>query len=134
MTGGTSCRPPRRDHGDDTGAAQLDAWSGEAAGRPSEAPQLAELQWHLAEVAAMLRRGRVPLSPELLVVALHGMADLCRLLYERRNETGAAPPSLFRDDPVVAEALAMWAARVRAATAAQRQPTTPTNGDGGSPQ
>ncbi len=75
----------------------------------------AEMQWHLAEVAAILRQEPRPLSPELLRIALRGMSELCRMLFERGQETPAEPPFLFRNDPVVAEALGMWDQRVRAA-------------------
>ena len=74
----------------------------------------AKVHWHLAEAAAILRQQPRPLSPELLRVALRGMSELCRLAFERGQETPATPPFLFRNDPVVAEALGMWERRVRA--------------------
>jgi len=75
----------------------------------------AEVHRHLAEAAALLRQQPRPLSPELLRIALRGMRELCLLAFERGQETPAQPPYLFRDTPVVAEALGMWEQRVRAA-------------------
>jgi hypothetical protein len=79
----------------------------------------AEIHRHLAETAALLRREPKPISPELLRVALRGMSELCRLAFERGQESPAEPPFLFRNDPVVAEALGMWEQRLRAAMAEQ---------------
>lgn len=53
-------------------------------------------------------------------IALRGMSELCRLVFERGMETAAQPPYLFRDHPVVAEALSMWEQRVRAVRAEQQ--------------
>lgn len=75
----------------------------------------AAVGWHLAEVAATMRGQSRPLDPELLRVVLRGMSELCRLLFERGQENPAEPPYLFRNDPVVSEALSMWERRVRAA-------------------
>jgi len=77
-----------------------------------------EVEWHLADVAEVLRREPAPLPPDLLRVVLHGLADLCRVIYERGGEAPASPPSLFRDTPVVTEALAIWKDRIRAAMTA----------------
>jgi hypothetical protein len=84
----------------------------------------AQVQWHLAEVAAILRQDPRPFSPELLRITLRGVGELCRVLFERGQETPAEPPFLFRNDPVVAEALGMWEQRVRAAMAEQRPALT----------
>ncbi len=84
----------------------------------------AEVHWHLAEAAAILRRQPRPLSPELLRIALRGMSELCRLAFELGQETPAEPPFLFRNDPVVAEALGMWEQRVRLAMTEQRPTAT----------
>ena len=70
------------------------------------------VEWHLAEVAAVVRGQPVPLDPALLSVVLRGLAELCRLLHGRGREAGAVPPVLFRDNPVIAEALGMWATRL----------------------
>ncbi len=79
-------------------------------GLGTSAPRLVD--GYLAEVAAAVRGQPVPLDPELLVVVLRGMAELCRLLHSRGPEAGARPPVLFRDNPVIAEALGMWATQV----------------------
>jgi hypothetical protein len=81
----------------------------------------AEADWHLAEVAAALRSQPVPLDPAMLAAALRGMAELCRLLHERGREAGAQPPVLFRDNPVIAEALGMWATRLACLASEQRR-------------
>lgn len=83
----------------------------------------AEVHWHLAEAAAILRQQPRPLSSELLRIALRGMSELCRLAFERGHETPAEPPYLFRENPVVAEALGMWDQRLRAAIAEQHADT-----------
>lgn len=80
----------------------------------------ADVEWHLAEAAKVIEGEPAPLRPDLLRIVLHGLAELCRLLYQRGHETPTPPPSLFRDSPVVAEALAMWEARVRQAVTEQR--------------
>jgi hypothetical protein len=72
----------------------------------------AQVQWHLTETISALRSQPPPLDPALLVVVLRGMAELCRLLHSRGHEAGARPPVLFRDNPVIAEALGMWATEV----------------------
>lgn len=77
--------------------------------------EAAAVGWHLAEVAAILRGQSRPLDPEFLRVVLRGMSELCRVLFERAQEAPAEPPYLFRDHPVVSEALAMWERRVRVA-------------------
>jgi hypothetical protein len=69
-------------------------------------------EWHLAEVAAVVRGQPAPLDPALLAVVLRGMAELCRLVQARGPEAEAVPPVLFRDNPVIAEALGMWATRL----------------------
>jgi hypothetical protein len=51
----------------------------------------------------------------LLRVVLRGVGELCGLLHQRGPEPAVQPPSLFRDTPVVAEALGMWEARLRSA-------------------
>jgi hypothetical protein len=79
-----------------------------------------QLQRQLAEVAAGLRSQPVPLDPELLAAVLRGLAELCRLLHARGHEAGAQPPVLFRDNPVIAEALGMWATRVACLASEQR--------------
>jgi len=73
----------------------------------------AEVSWHLTETMSALRAEAAPLDPELLRVVLRGLAELCGLLVERGGEAPGKPPSLFRDDRVVAEALGMWEGRVR---------------------
>ncbi len=93
----------------------------------------AEVHWHLAEAAAILRQQPRPLSPELLRIALRGMAELCRLAFERGHETPAEPPFLFRNDPVVAEALGMWEQRLRAAMTEQHASARVGGSQGGSP-
>jgi hypothetical protein len=70
------------------------------------------VRWHLAEVSSALQQAPVPLDPALLAVVLRGLAELCRLLHERGHEAAAQPPVLFRDNPVIAEALGMWATRI----------------------
>lgn len=67
-----------------------------------------------------MRQGR--LTPALLGAVLHGLAELCWLVHERGHETKARPTVLFRDHPVVGEALGIWARRVDALTS---QPTHP---------
>ncbi len=74
-----------------------------------EEPLPDQVQRQLAEVAAALRRQPPPLDPALLAALLRGLAELCRLLHARGHEAGARPPVLFRDNPVIAEALDMWA-------------------------
>lgn len=91
----------------------------------------AEAHWHLAEAAAILRQQPRPLSPELLRIALRGMSELCRLAFERGHEAPAEPPFLFRNDPVVAEALGMWDQRLRAAITEQRADTAAIGRPGG---
>jgi hypothetical protein len=71
-----------------------------------------QVQWHLAEVTGALRDASAPLDPALLGVVLRGLADLCWLLHDRGHESAAQPTVLFRDHPVVAEALGMWARRL----------------------
>ena len=93
----------------------------------------AEVHRHLAEAAAILRQEPKPLSPELLRIALRGMAELCRIAFERGRETPAEPPFLFRNDPVVAEALAMWEQRLRAAMTQQHVGRRVGASQGGSP-
>ncbi len=92
----------------------------------------AEVHRHLAEAAAVLRQQPRPLSPELLRIALRGMAELCRLAFERGHETPAEPPFLFRNDPVVAEALGMWEQRLRAVMTEQHASTPVGASQGGS--
>ena len=75
----------------------------------------AAVGWHLAEVAAIMRGQSRPLDPALLRVVLRGMSELCRLLFERGQEAPTEAPYLFRNDPVVSEALSMWERRVRTA-------------------
>jgi len=75
-----------------------------------------QVQSHLAEATAALRSASAPLDPALLGVVLRGLADVCWLLHERGHESPAQPTVLFRDYPVVAEALSMWARRVDALT------------------
>ncbi|HZD71222.1 MAG TPA: hypothetical protein VFA45_20670 [Actinomycetes bacterium] len=87
--------------------------------RSTEAAEAAALGWHLDEAAAVLRHQPTPLSPEVLRVALRGVGELCRVLFERGQENPAEPPYLFRDNAVVSEALAMWERRVRAAMSEQ---------------
>jgi hypothetical protein len=77
------------------------------------------VQWHLGEVAAIVRHQSTPLSPELLRIVLRGVGELCPVLFERGQEIPAEPPYLFRDHPVVSEALAMWEQRVRVAMTEQ---------------
>ncbi|HEX6676283.1 MAG TPA: hypothetical protein VF486_14805 [Actinomycetes bacterium] len=60
----------------------------------------------------MVRSQPVPLDPELLAAVLRGMADLSRVLHERGHEAGVRPPVLFRDNPIIAEALGAWATRL----------------------
>jgi len=79
----------------------------------------AEVSWHLTETMTALRAEAAPLSPELLRVVLRGLAELCGLLVERGGEGPARPPTLFRDDQVVAEALGMWEGRLRFAMTEQ---------------
>jgi len=80
------------------------------------------VEWHLAEVAAVVRGQPAPLDPALLAVVLRGMAELCRLLHGRGREAGAVPPVLFRDNPVIAEALGMWATRLARLASEQQRP------------
>ncbi len=107
-----------REHEGAGGQVRPNPVSSIGADRPG--PLLKEVQWHLAEIAAALRDEPAPLGPDLLRIVLHGLADLCSLLHERGAEASAQPPSLFRDTPVVAEALAIWSGRLRT-TAAERQ-------------
>jgi hypothetical protein len=86
----------------------------------TSAPLSNQVRRQLAEVAAALRGQPPPLDPELLAVVLRGLAELSRVLQERGHEAGARPPVLFRDNPVIAEALGMWATRV--ASLAREQP------------
>jgi hypothetical protein len=74
-------------------------------------PLPGQLRRLLAEVAAGLRSQPEPLDPALLAVVLRGLAELCRLVQARGQEAGAVPSVLFRDNPVIAEALGMWATR-----------------------
>lgn len=98
--------------GDGSGQAQ------EPDGLGASAPLV---EWHLAQVASVVRSQPVPLDPELLSVVLRGLAELSRLLHGRGREAGAVPPVLFRDNPVIAEALGMWATRLaRLASEQQR--------------
>jgi len=110
------------------GALGLDRGQGQGGVRPDPGPEQdrsalaaaavslgGEVHWHLAEVTAAVRAAPRPLRPELLRVVLRGLGELCGLLHQRGHETPAQPPSLFRDTPVVAEALGMWEARVRVA-------------------
>jgi hypothetical protein len=79
------------------------------------------VEWHLAEVAAVVRGQPVPLDPALLTAVLRGLAELCRLVQGRGGEAGAVPPVLFRDNPVIAEALGMWATRLARLTSEQER-------------
>jgi len=81
-----------------------------------------EVQWHLSEIAKTVNREPPPLNPDLLRIVLRGLAELCRLVYERGHEAPAVPTALFRDSPVVSEALHMWEARLRAALTARSRP------------
>jgi hypothetical protein len=128
MTRSTLHRAPDQAHDDGQLGATPDQPTLAAAGESL----YAEIHWHLAEVTAALRDQPTPLRPELLRIVLRGLADQCRLLYERGHETPTQPPSLFRDNPVVAEALAMWEGRVRLASTEQRHHTAAHND--GSPQ
>jgi len=83
-----------------------------------------EVQWHLSEIAKAVNREPAPLNPDLLRIILRGLAELCRLAYERGHEAPVVPPSLFRDSPAVSEALHTWEAHLRAALTARRR-TTP---------
>jgi hypothetical protein len=89
------------------GGRQLDA-----AHPASDWPLPDQVRQQLAEVASALRGQPPPLDAELLAVALRGLAELCRLLHERGHEAGARPPVLICDNPVIAEALGMWATRL----------------------
>ena len=101
-------------------------WPGEGWGRAEEPDGLGAsaplVEWHLAEVAAVVRGQPVPLDPELLSAVLRGLAELCRLLHGRGREAGAVPPVLFRDNPVIAEALGMWATRLARLASEQQRP------------
>lgn len=77
-----------------------------------EGSQPDQLGGQLAEVASALRAAPAPLDPAPLAVVLRGLAELCRLVQARGPEAGAAPPVLLRDNPVIAEALGMWATRL----------------------
>ena len=79
------------------------------------------VEWHLAEVTAVVRGQPVPLDPALLGVVLRGLAELCRLVQGRDGEAGAVPPVLFRDNPVIAEALGMWATRLASLASEQQR-------------
>ncbi len=79
-----------------------------------------QVRRQLAEVAAALRSQPPPLDPKLLAAVLRGLAELCRLLQARGRETSARPPVLFRDNPVIAEALGMWATRLACLASEQR--------------
>lgn len=79
---------------------------------PEDRTALPLVEWHLAEVAAVVRGQPVPLDRAVLVVVLRGMAELCRLVQARGREAGVKPPVLFREHPVIAEALGMWATRL----------------------
>ncbi len=80
------------------------------------------VEWHLAEVTAVVRGQPVPLDPALLSVVLRGLAELCRLVHGRGREAGAVPPVLFRDNPVIAEALGMWATGLARLASEQQRP------------
>jgi len=101
---------------------------------PPAAPTLyGEVQWHLAEITKSVEHGPAPLDPDLLRIVLRGLAELCRLAYERGHEAPAVPTSLFRDSPVVSEALHMWEARLRTAQTARRRAAQAPDGAGLSP-
>jgi hypothetical protein len=80
-------------------------------------------RWHLTEVTSALRDAPAPLDPAFLGVVLRGLADLCWLLNQRGGETPARPPMLFRDNPVIIEALGMWATQAAYLAADQSRPT-----------
>jgi hypothetical protein len=85
------------------------------------APALVQAEWHLAEVAALVRAQPVPFDAALLSAVLRGLAELCRLVQARGREAGATPPVLFRDNPVIAEALGMWATRLASLASEQQR-------------
>jgi S-adenosyl methyltransferase len=94
---------------------------GQAQGPDGLGASVPLVEWHLAEVAAVVRGQPVPLDPALLSAVLRGLAELCRLLHERGREAGAVPPVLFRDNPVIAEALGMWATSLAVIASEQRR-------------
>jgi len=73
-----------------------------------------EVEWHLREVAQAIRDASAPIGPELLRVALTGLAEVVRRIVERQGEAPAPPPILFRDH-IVSEAAHMWEQRIREA-------------------
>jgi len=75
-----------------------------------------EVEWHLREAARAIREGPAPIDPDLLRVALTGLAEIVHQIVERQREIPAPAPTLFADD-VVAEAAHMWVWRIRQATA-----------------
>ncbi len=83
-----------------------------------------EVGWHLAQTIKVLRAEATPIDPAMLRIVLHGMAELSGLLVERGSEVSVLPPSLFCDDRVVAEALALWEGRIRLAMTEQRRRKT----------
>ncbi len=87
-------------------------------------PLAAAVVWHFKEIASAVSQESAPVDLVLLRVVLRGMAEVCGLLVDRGGEAPVQPPSLFRDDRIVSEALGMWEGRLRFAMTEQSRTVT----------